>query len=210
MTSPRTRARLVQRLQAQGIHTPAILEQMRQVPRHLFVDEAIASRAYEDQALPIGNQQTLSQPYTVARMTEALLDAGPLAHILEIGTGSGYQTAILSPLVERIYTIERIAVLLRQARQRFQQLRLRNIRMQHSDGLQGWSQYAPFDGMILTAAPTSIPANLVKQLRPGGIMVLPVGNHVKQDLVRVTRTANGYDSELLESAHFVPLVPGTL
>ena len=208
MTSERSRERLIQRIQAQGVQTPAILDRIRQTPRHLFVDEAIASRAYEDTSLPIGNQQTLSQPYIVARMTEALLAAGPLHHVLEIGTGSGYQTAILAPLVQRIYTVERIAALLHQAKQRFQQLQLRNIRTRHADGNQGWAEHAPYDGIIITAAPAGIPLTLVQQLRPGGMMILPVGDQ-QQALVRVTRTAKGHTKEVIEAAHFVPLLTGT-
>ena len=209
MTSARTRERLIQRIQAQGIHTPAILERIRQTPRHLFVDEAMASRAYEDTSLPIGNQQTLSQPYIVARMTEALLAPGPLENVLEIGTGSGYQTAVLAPLVRRLYTVERIAALLHQAQQRFQQLKLRNIRTQHADGTHGWADHAPYDGIIITAAPAGIPLPLVQQLRPGGIMILPVGEQ-QQALVKVTRTLTGHTKDIIEPAHFVPLLPGTL
>lgn len=209
MTSERTRERLIQRIQAQGIQTPAILDRIRQIPRHLFVDEAIASRAYEDTSLPIGNQQTLSQPYIVARMTDALLAAGPLHNVLEIGTGSGYQTAVLAPLVRRVYTVERIAALLDQAKQRFQQLQLRNIRTRHADGNEGWVDRGPYDGIIMTAAPAGIPLTLVQQLRPGGIMILPVGDQHQQALVQVTRTTTGHTKEVLEAAHFVPLLTGT-
>ena len=208
MTSLRTRERLVERIRQQGVRDPRVLERMLQTPRHLFVDEALASRAYEDTALPIGKSQTISQPYIVARMTEALLAAGPLDNVLEIGTGSGYQTAVLAPLVKRVYTVERIELLLSQARARFRQLRLMNVRTRHDDGGQGWAHYAPFDGIIVTAAPQGIPLALVQQLRPGGRMVLPIGSRNEQALVRVTRTAGGHDTELLERVSFVPLLDG--
>ncbi|MEM6406456.1 MAG: protein-L-isoaspartate(D-aspartate) O-methyltransferase [Pseudomonadota bacterium] len=208
MTSGRTRTRLIQRIRQQGVQDPAILERIGQVPRHLFVDEAMASRAYENSALPIGNSQTISQPYIVARMTEALLAAGPIEQVLEIGTGSGYQTAVLAPLVRRIYTIERIGTLLRQARQRFQQLRLKNIRTYHGDGTQGWSDYAPFDGILLTAAPANVPTTLLTQLRTGGRMILPVGPPEQQTLTCLTRTEEGYDEKILEPVRFVPMLTG--
>jgi protein-L-isoaspartate(D-aspartate) O-methyltransferase len=159
--------------------------------------------------LPIGHGQTISQPYIVARMTEALLHGGPLETVLEIGTGSGYQTAILAPLVRRVYTVERIAGLLEQARQRFRALQIRNIRTKHSDGGMGMPEYAPFDGIIVTAAPEGIPLDLVEQLRIGGRMVLPIGARDEQVLVRVTRTSGGYERELLERVTFVPLLRGT-
>ena len=208
MTSQRTRERLVQRLRDEGIRDYKVLERMLNTPRHLFVDEALASRAYEDTALPIGNGQTISQPYIVARMTEALLDGGPLENILEVGTGSGYQTAVLAPLVRRVYTVERIKALLDHARRRFQALKIRNIVTKHTDGGVGLPEYGPFDGIIVTAAPEGIPLALVDQLRPGGRMVLPVGQRDGQALVRVTRTADGYDHEMLERVAFVPLLGG--
>ena len=208
MTSARTRERLVQRLKEQGISDARVLERIRTVPRHLFVDEALSSRAYEDTALPIGNNQTISQPYIVARMTEALLEGGPLENVLEVGTGCGYQTAVLAPLVKRVYTVERIGALLAQARARFRAQRLMNIRTRHADGSLGWAHYAPFDGIIVTAAPQGIPLALVEQLRPGGRMVLPIGSREEQALVRVTRTTGGHDKELLERVSFVPLLDG--
>jgi protein-L-isoaspartate(D-aspartate) O-methyltransferase len=209
MTSQRTRERLVQRLRDGGIRNHRVIDSLRNTPRHLFVDEALASRAYEDTALPIGNAQTISQPYIVARMTETLLNGGPLENILEIGTGSGYQTAVLSPLVRRVYTTERIQTLLEQARRRFQRLQLRNIVTKHADGGLGLPEYAPFDGIVVTAAPEGIPRVLVEQLRIGGRMVLPVGLEGQQALVLVTRTADGYDHEMLERVSFVPLLGGT-
>ena len=208
MTSQRTRERLIQRLREEGVRNARVLDSIRATPRHLFVDEALASRAYEDTALPIGNGQTISQPYIVARMTEVLLSSGPLENVLEIGTGSGYQTAVLAPLVRRVYTVERVQALLEQARRRFQQLRLRNIVTKHTDGGIGLPEYAPFDGIIVTAAPAGIPLALVEQLRPGGRMVLPVGQVDEQALVAVVRTENGYEHEMLERVSFVPLLGG--
>ncbi len=208
MTSQRTRERLVARIREQGVRDERVLAQIRDIPRHLFVDEALATRAYEDRALPIGLNQTISQPYIVARMTEALLEGGPLENVLEVGTGSGYQTAVLSPLVRRVYTVERIDLLLKQARQRFHKLRLMNVRTKHADGGMGWPHYAPYDGIIVTAAPEGIPLALVDQLKPGGRMVLPIGSRQEQVLVRVLRTADGYQRELLERVSFVPLLGG--
>lgn len=208
MTSQRTRERLVQRLRDEGITNRAVLEVMRSTPRHIFVEEALASRAYEDTALPIGHGQTISQPYIVARMTEILLEQGPLQKVLEVGTGSGYQTAILAQLVKRVYSVERIDAFLKQARPRFQELRLRNIRLKHSDGGMGLPDYAPYDGILVTAAPEGIPRALVNQLTEGGIMVLPIGSREEQVLVRVVRTATGYDKEILERVSFVPLLGG--
>ena len=208
MTSQRTRERLVQRLRDEGIRDDRVLAAIRETPRHIFVDEALASRAYEDTALPIGFAQTISQPYIVARMTEALLEAGPLNDVLEVGTGSGYQTAILSRLVRRVYTVERIESLLNQARDRFRELGLRNIRLKHADGTLGMPEYAPFDGILVTAAPESVPESLVAQLKVGGRMVLPVGGRDDQSLVRVTRTAKGVERKVLERVVFVPLLGG--
>lgn len=209
MTSERTRKRLIRRLREKGIQDISVLNAMRATPRHIFVDEALASRAYEDTALPIGHGQTISQPYIVARMTELLIEAGPLDTVLEIGTGSGYQTAVLSRLVKRIYSVERIESLQRLARKRFQELGIRNIRLRHSDGGMGLPEYGPFDGILVTAAPEGIPRTLVEQLKPGGRMVLPIGQEQAQVLVRVTRTAGGYEKELLERVVFVPLLQGT-
>ncbi len=210
MTSDRTRERLIQRLRAEGIADGRVLNAIRATPRHIFVDEALASRAYEDTALPIGYGQTISQPYIVARMTELLLQEGVPDTLLEIGTGSGYQTAILSRLVHRVYSVERIEALQKQARKRFQSLGLRNIRLRHSDGGMGLPEYGPFDGILVTAAPEGIPRSLVDQLKLGGCMILPIGLPQEQVLVRVTRKASGYDKELLERVSFVPLLGGVL
>ncbi|MGA2563533.1 MAG: protein-L-isoaspartate(D-aspartate) O-methyltransferase [Steroidobacteraceae bacterium] len=208
MTSARTRDRLVQRLREHGIHNLAVLDRIRNVPRHIFVDEALASRAYEDTALPIGFGQTISQPYIVARMSEALLEAGPLDKVLEIGTGCGYQTAVLAPLVGRIYTIERIAALLQRARERCKELEIRNVRFRHGDGAQGWKSHAPFDGILAAAAPLEIPEALIGQLGVGGRLVVPVGPEGEQQLVCVTRTAHGIERKRLGAVSFVPLLGG--
>ncbi len=208
MTSQRTRDRLIDRLKEQGIHNPAVLSVMRNTPRHLFIEEALAHRAYEDTALPIGLGQTISQPYIVARMTEALLETSPMEKVLEVGTGSGYQAAVLAPLVKRVYTVERIKALQQQAAGRFRNLKLRNVRAYHRDGGMGLPEHAPFDGIIVTAAPEGIPKALVSQLRIGGVIIMPIGDKDEQILIRVTRTEEGYDKEFLERVIFVPLLGG--
>jgi len=209
MTSARTRDRLVQRLREQGIANLAVLDRIRNVPRHIFVDEALGSRAYEDTALPIGYGQTISQPYIVARMTEALFEAGPADNVLEVGTGCGYQTAVLAPLVARLYTIERIEPLLARARERLKELGIRNVRARHGDGTLGWKAHAPFDGILVAAAPLTVPEALVKQLRVGGRLVVPVGPEGEQELVRFTRREQGVQRESLGAVAFVPLLGGT-
>jgi len=209
MTSQRTRERLIQRLSDQGISDMAVLDVLRTTPRHLFLDEAMAHRAYEDVALPIGFQQTLSQPYIVARMTELLLAAGPRRRVLEIGTGSGYQTAILAQLVDEVYSVERIKPLQQKARQRLRQLKLRNVHMIHADGGMGWEERGPFDGIMSTAAPEQIPEELLRQLAMDGRLVIPVGGD-RQHLQVVTRTTEGYETEIVEAVNFVPLRPGTV
>ncbi|TLY68065.1 MAG: protein-L-isoaspartate(D-aspartate) O-methyltransferase [Gammaproteobacteria bacterium] len=209
MTSARTRDRLVQRLREQGIANLAVLERIRNVPRHIFVDEALGSRAYEDTALPIGYGQTISQPYIVARMTEALFEAGAADSVLEVGTGCGYQTAVLAPLVARLYTIERIEPLLARARERLKELGVRNVRFRHGDGTLGWRAHAPFDGILVAAAPLTVPEALVKQLRVGGRLVVPVGPEGEQELVRFTRREQAVQRESLGAVAFVPLLGGT-
>ena len=209
MTSARTRDRLVQRLREQGIANLAVLERIRNVPRHIFVDEALGSRAYEDTALPISYGQTISQPYIVARMTEALLEAGAAENILEVGTGCGYQTAVLAPLVTRLYTIERIEPLLARARERLKELGIRNVRFRHGDGTLGWKAHAPFDGILVAAAPLTVPEALVKQLRVGGRLLVPIGPEGEQELVRFTRREQGMQRESLGAVAFVPLLGGT-
>ncbi len=210
MTSQRTRERLVQRLRDKGIRNSAVLEALRNTPRHIFVDEALASRAYEETALPIGHGQTISQPYTVARMTEALIENGIPETVLEIGTGSGYQCAILAQLVRRVHSVERISALMEQARHRFRELGLRNIHLKHSDGGIGLPEYAPYDGILVTAAPTGLPQNLLEQLSVGGRLVLPLQKKHGQVMIRITRTETGFQQEQLESANFVPLVGGMI
>jgi len=210
MTSARTRERLVRSLSEAGIRNQQVLGLIRALPRHLFVDEAIASRAYENTPLPIGHGQTISQPYIVARMTEALLENGPLDTVLEIGTGSGYQTAVLAALAKRVYSVERVQSLLTEARSRMRRLKLRNIRFKHADGCLGLPEYAPYSGILVTAAPRGIPRPLINQLTVGGCMVLPIGTQEEQALVRVVRTSTGYKHEMLERVSFVPLLGGTL
>jgi protein-L-isoaspartate(D-aspartate) O-methyltransferase len=208
-TSQRTRDRLVQRLRDGGIGDERVLEVIRRTPRHIFVDEALAHRAYEDTALPIGHQQTISQPRVVARMTEALLEDGPLASVLEIGTGCGYQTAVLAPLVGQVWSVERIRPLLERARTHMGTLRLRNVTLRHADGTVGWPEKGPFDGILAAAAPRTVPEALLEQLAVGGRLVLPVGDGAVQQLVRIRRTAAGLERELLETVRFVPMLGGT-
>jgi protein-L-isoaspartate(D-aspartate) O-methyltransferase len=208
MTSARTRDRLVQRLRDQGIVNPVVLDRIRNVPRHIFVDEALGSRAYEDTALPIGFGQTISQPFIVARMTEALLEGGPLARVLEIGTGCGYQSAVLSPLVTTLYTIERIGPLLERAKERIKELGMKNVRFRHGDGSVGWKAQGPFDGILVAAAPLSVPAALLQQLKPGGRLIVPVGPEGEQELVRFTQRDQRLEKHSLGAVAFVPLLAG--
>ena len=210
MTSQRTRERLIQRLVDQGINSQPVLDVIRMTPRHILLDEALSHRAYEDTALPIGFSQTLSQPYIVARMTEILLSGGPLKKVLEIGTGSGYQTTILSQLVTEVYTVERIEPLLRKAKERFRKLGLGNIKAELSDGSFGWDRHAPYDGIITTAAPQTVPEELLHQMAPEGILVIPVGNGVSQDLRVLRRLGDSseFDEEIVEQVKFVPLFGG--
>lgn len=210
MTSQRVRDRLVDRLREIGIRNENVLNAVRTVPRHLFVDEALAMRAYEDTALPIGHSQTISQPWVVARMTEVLLQEGAPRKVLEIGTGSGYQAAILAALGLEVYTVERIGDLLRQARKRLRQLGY-NVRSKHDDGRAGWAEHAPYDAIIVTAAAPALVAALIDQLAVGGRLVAPVGGASTQSLVQLTRRADGgVDEEVLAPVVFVPLLSGTL
>lgn len=209
MTSQRTRDRLAQRLQEEGISNLQVLEVISRTPRHIFVDEALASRSYEDTALPIGHGQTISQPYVVARMTAALLESGPLDKVLEVGTGSGYQAAIIAPLAGEVYSVERIRPLLDAARERLAELQLRNVRLKHSDGSWGWPSFAPFDAIIATAAPEQVPEALLQQLTIGGRLVMPVGPQGVQELILLTRTEDGIEREVLDKVSFVPMLGGT-
>ena len=210
MTSARTRERLVQRLREQGIRDERVLDRVRNVPRHLFVDEALASRAYEDTALPIGFGQTISQPFVVARMTEMLIENVRLYNVLEIGTGCGYQTAVLAPLVARVSSVERIKPLHDRARDRVKDLGLRNVRLRHADGTVGWKTHAPYDGILVAAAPLAVPQELLAQLSPkGGRMLVPVGPDGAQELLRITRRDEHFLREKLGGVSFVPLVGGT-
>lgn len=208
MTSKRTRDRMVKRLRLQGITHPGVLDALRDIPRHIFVDEALGSHAYDDTALPISFQQTISQPYIVARMTELLLEAGRLENVLEIGTGSGFQAAVLARLARQVYSVERIEGLIKYARARLMALAIRNVRLKHADGQFGWPEYAPFDGVLVTAAPELIPPGLIDQLRIGGRLVIPVGGAEGQELHVVTRTEAGVELNVIEPVSFVPLHVG--
>ncbi len=210
MTSQRTRERLIQRLKDQGITNQRVLDVMRTTPRHLFLDEALSHRAYEDTALPIGYSQTISQPFIVALMTQLLLSRGPLKKVLEIGTGCGYQTAILAQLVEKVYSVERIKPLQDRARSRIRKLGFRNVRMQVSDGNFGWPEYAPYDGILSAAAPEEVPQDLLKELAPDGILVIPVGGGGVQDLRMIVRKGDSMEFEetIAERVRFVPMLSG--
>ena len=210
MTSERTRERLIQRLRDEGIVNQKVLEVIRRTPRHLFVDEALAHRAYEDTALPIGNNQTISQPYMVARMSELLLEDGPLDKVMEIGTGSGYQTAVLSQLVERIFSVERIKVLQDRAKERLLELNLRNLVFRWGDGWEGWPALAPYNGIIVTAVATDVPQALLDQLAPGGRLVIPVGAGEVQQLMLIVREEHGFARRVIGNVRFVPLLNGPL
>ncbi len=207
MTSQRTRDRMVARLREKGITDQVVLDAMARVPRHLFVDEALASRAYEDVALPIGFEQTISQPYIVARMLGAMRAGGPLGRVLEIGTGCGYQAAVLSAMASEVYSIERIRSLLERARANLRPLRLPNLRLKHGDGRQGLLEVAPFDAIIVAAAAPVMPRELVDQLSVGGRMVVPVGT-ATQELMIIERTVSGFTERKLEQVRFVPLRTG--
>lgn len=211
MTSQRTRDRLITRLEEKGIRNERVLEAMRMTPRHLFVDEALASRAYEDTALPIGHKQTISQPYVVARMTEAIIRDGIPNKVLEVGTGSGYQAAILAALIKDVYTVERVEPLYQQARRRAMELGLRNIRFKLSDGAWGWESYAPYEAIVVTAAPKEIPEALIEQLDENGRLVIPVGRTSEvQDLLLLHKTKDGIVKERLDGVSFVPLIQGSV
>lgn len=211
MTSMRTRERMIQRLREQGITDMRVLDVMLNTPRHLFLDEALSHRAYEDTALPIGHGQTISQPYIVARMTELLLGtAGKLDKVLEVGTGSGYQTTVLAQLVPHVYSVERIKPLQDKAKERLRELSLRNVSLKHADGGFGWPEMGPYKGIISTAAPQAVPEELLKQLAPGGVLVIPLGGREQQlHLFIREEERENYITRVIEPVKFVPFLSGT-
>ena len=208
-TTSRNGQRLAQSLKQEGISDELVLAAIAATPRHLFIDQALEYKAYENTALPIGHKQTISQPYIVAKMTQLLLANGPVKNVLEIGTGSGYQCAILAQLVDHVYTVERIKDLQRQARRRLRQLDLHNVSMKHGDGWQGWSSKGPYDAIIVTAAPSEIPVELLQQLVDGGQLIIPVGD-VTQKLLLITREGERFSKREVEAVKFVPLLAGDL
>lgn len=209
MTSARTRSRLIDQLKQLGIVNKTVLDIMSSIPRHLFVDEALAHRAYDNGSLPIGQGQTISSPYIVAKMTECVMQANKLDKVLEIGTGCGYQTAVLAQCFKTVYSIERISTLLPQTRHRLNQLNIHNVRLRHADGMLGWPEMGLFDAIIVTAAASQLPETLASQLAVGGKMIFPFGQH-HQELKMIGRTETGFVEMRLEKVNFVPLLPGTL
>jgi protein-L-isoaspartate(D-aspartate) O-methyltransferase len=210
MTSERTRMRMVERLRAAGVHDESVLAAMAAIPRHIFIDEALASRAYDDVSLPLGHGQTISQPYAVARMCELVRAGRALGRVLEVGTGCGYQAAVLSKLAREVFSVERIHALIEQARVRIlRELRLRNVRMKLADGHEGLAEAAPFDAIVVAAASEQAPAALLEQLAPGGRMIWPMGTQ-KQRLCLIERTPAGLIEKMLDEVNFVPLRAGTL
>ena len=208
MTSQRTRMRMVERLRDGGIRDEVVLAALGEVPRHLFVDEALASRAYDDFSLPLGFGQTISSPYIVARMTELARGGVPLGKVLEIGTGCGYQTAVLARVAKEVYSIERLAPLLARARRNLREVRVGNARLRHGDGMNGMPEVAPFDAIIMAAAATHVPPTLLEQLAVGGRMVLPMTVKREQRLCLIERTMQGYAEKKMDEVKFVPLLPG--
>jgi protein-L-isoaspartate(D-aspartate) O-methyltransferase len=208
MTSQRARDRLVAQLRDAGIQSEAVLDVIRTVPRHIFVDEALASRAYENTALPIGLGQTISQPYVVARMTEALVSSGCMERVLEVGAGCGYQSVILAHFAKEVYSIERLSVLASRLRERLFALNYHHIRVRHGDGNLGWPEHAPYDAILVAAAALTVPPKLLEQLNVGGRLVMPVGAARNQALVRITRAEEGFLEDRLDPVAFVPLLTG--
>lgn len=208
MTSQRTRERLIGRLMEQGVKNHRVLDVVRTTPRHIFLDEALSHRAYEDVALPIGYGQTISQPYIVARMTELLVNSGKLDRVLEIGTGCGYQTAIIAQLADQVYSVERIRPLLERARKHLKLLGLRQVELKHADGNLGWGEKGPFDAILTTAAPQQVPVDLLAQLADGGRLIIPVGGEAGQELRLITRHGEDFQTEILQQVRFVPLLSG--
>jgi protein-L-isoaspartate(D-aspartate) O-methyltransferase len=208
MTSQRTRMRMVERLRAQGIRDETVLAAMGEVPRHIFVDEALSSRAYEDMALPLGYGQTISSPHTVARMTELARNGRPLGKVLEIGTGCGYQSAVLGRVAKQVYSMERLAALIRKARRNLREAGVSNIHLRHGDGHAGMPEVAPFDAIVMTAAAARAPDALLKQLSAGGRMILPIARNDEQHLFIIERTDRGIVERRMDPVVFVPLLPG--
>lgn len=213
MTSPRTRTRMIERLREQGIRDEVVLAAVQAVPRHIFVDEALASRAYEDTPLPIGSGQTISQPWVVARMSELARSGGDLDRVLEIGTGCGYQTAVLAQLAKEVYTVERIAALVAKARRHLQALKIRNVRLMHGDGSADLGEELEADAIVVTAGATHVPTPLLRHLRPGGRMVLPLTQRDAQGegvqrLTVIEAAADGFREQAFDAVRFVPLLPG--
>jgi len=208
LTSQAARDRLVERLRDQGLSNESVLEIIRQTPRHHFIDEALENHAYNNTALPIGFGQTISQPYIVAKMTEALIENGRLEKVLEIGTGCGYQTAILAHFSNQVYSIERIGSFLISTQKRLEQLKIKNIQLIHGDGYLGLKEYAPFQGILVAAAPPEIPRSLLEQLALNGRLIIPVGDAQHQTLYQITRTRNNFESKILDKVYFVPLKEG--
>ena len=208
MTSQRSRDRLVGQLRDMGIQSERVLASIRSTPRHIFIDEALASRAYDNTALPIGHNQTISQPYIVARMTEALVEFEDPDKVLEVGTGCGYQTAILAQFARQVYSVERIKALLDSARERLHALNYRNVKARYADGGDGWPENAPYQGILVAAAPVEIPQTLLQQLAPGGRMIIPIGSSGEQKLLSVTRTEDGFAEKFLDGVSFVPMRDG--
>jgi protein-L-isoaspartate(D-aspartate) O-methyltransferase len=213
MTSTRTRARMIERLREQGIRDEVVLAAMNAVPRHIFVDEALSSRAYEDTPLPIGSGQTISQPWVVARMTELARNGGPLARVLEVGTGCGYQTAVLAQVADEVYTVERIGALVAKARRNLQTLKVKNVRLMHGDGAADLGEALVVDAIVVTAGATHVPTSLLAYLGPGGRMVLPLakgndpGDRV-QMLTVIEAAPGGFREQTFDAVRFVPLLPG--
>lgn len=210
MTSARTRERLVQRLRDAGIRDERVLDTIRNTPRHFFIEEALAHQAYDDTALPIGHGQTISQPWVVARMTELLMEHGGRSKVLEIGTGCGYQTAVLAPFCDELYSVERIRPLQDQARKRLLRLGLAKVQLKHADGGFGWKSEAPFDGILAACARPDIPADLLEQLADGGRLVMPVGDDRKQVLTVVDRDGDQFHTQQLDAVRFVPFQRGVM
>ena len=208
MTSQRARDRLVNQIRDMGLCAEQVLELIRTTPRHLFVDEALASRAYENNALPIGYGQTISQPYIVAAMTSAILTKPCLDKVLEVGAGCGYQSAILARVAKTVYSVERIGALASKLRARLHELRINNVRVRHDDGASGWEKYAPYDAILVAAASSGVPSALCDQLAIGGRLVIPIGRPGAQKLMLLTKTPGGFDEQVLELVRFVPMVDG--